>query len=268
MLAKEIAQSLENVKISADADLWSKKCFDALLGKKITKMNYLELFNFAYDNYFNKPGILDSNERGSMNGRKDHRKLGEFALEIYDSTNRERMLMDGWGYMLKKKGLVESIEIIDNGMANDGMMLFSKDRLSKKADFRVVVKGSKLKEFGDGETLIETKCCPSMMYMHYKASDLKSYVKQGAHVVVFVCNQKGRFLGNPNWDFDITDLRPHTWGWFSNESMKKCIDTEESGTHFGVNGQPINGKKMEIRLNGQGQQSPLITDYITLYNWN
>lgn len=264
-----LANTIKDIKSTADADTFSRRCFNALRTKEITRSDYYDLFD-KLDEKVREYGVLAENDRRSIVNRVDKtsgRKLGQFALGIYDNTLRERILIEAWRDRLKQCGQVEDIDIQDYGMSNDGMIHFSKADINPKADFKINTTGSKLKDVPNGEMLVEVKFCPSQKYLHFKKCDFDCYAEAGVNVLIFIGNdQMYGGNGNPKWDMEVADLRLEEWGLIAPDAVKDMLHKETFMPRSNARGQPMMGGKPCVRLN-RNQQFPRITQYVYLYNW-
>lgn len=265
-----LASTISSIKNTADAEQFSRRCFNALRTKEITRSDYFDLFDLVYPKVTEK-NVLEGHERSSIQNRVDRnrdsqRTLGQFALGIYDNTLRERILIEAWRDRLKQCGQVEDIDIQDHGMSNDGMIHFSKAEVNPKADFKIKTTGSKLKDVPNGEMLVEVKFCPSQKYLHFKESDFRCYAEAGASVLIFIGNDMYGGNGNPKWDMEVADLRLEEWGFIAHDAVQDMLKKEEFITRYNARGQVMMGGKPCVRLN-RNQQFPRITQYVYLYNW-
>lgn len=264
-----ISNTIQNIKNTADADQFSRRCFNALRTKEINRSDYYNLFN-QLDHKIRQYGILSENDRRSIINRVDKasgRKLGEFALGIYDNTLRERILIEAWKDRLIKSGNVEKIDISDYGMANDGMIYFSKQNINPKADFKITVSGSKIEKIPNKEMFIEVKFCPSQQYLHFKKGDFECYAKDNVNILIFIGNdQMFGGNGNPKWDMQVSDFKLEEWGLITNNSIHDILNKEVFTERHNARGQLMMGGKDCVRLN-RNNQSPRITDYVELYKW-
>lgn len=264
-----LAGTIKDIKSTADADQFSKRCFNALRTREIGRKDYYDLFDQLWPKV-KENGVLQYHELSSIRNRvdrKSERGLGGFALGIYDNTIRERILIEGWRDRLIAAGKVEGIEISDHGMANDGMIHFSKADINAKADFKIAVTGSKLADIPNGEMLVEVKFCPSQKYLHFKHGDFSAYAADGTNVLIFIGND--RMIGangNPNWDIDITDLNLEEWGLITTASVKDILMNESFKERRNARGDLMMGGKDCVRLN-RDNTFPRITKYVFLYNW-
>lgn len=105
----------------------------------------------------------------SLQYRLDHRTVEQFEKDIKECSNIERQIIDNYAHMFfKKHGYFPNIE--NNGVDNSGNLI--KRRVNSNADFLV-----------DGE-LIEVKFSKKdQKKFHFKTSQLRSYIKQGASIL-------------------------------------------------------------------------------------
>jgi hypothetical protein len=264
-----IAGTIQDIKTTADADQFSNQCFNALRTKEINRKEYHDLFALGWPK-LQEPSVLQFNELSSIRNRVDRkgdRGLAGFALGIYDNTIRERILIEAWRDRLVAAGKVSAIEIADHGMANDGMIHFSKTDINAKADFKIKVAGSKMTDIPDGDMLVEVKFCPSQKYLHFKQGDFSAYASDGTNVLIFIGNDRMVGAnGNPNWDIDITDLNLEEWGLITTASVKDVLLNEVFKERRNARGDLMMGGKDCVRLN-RDSTFPRITKYVFLYNW-
>ena len=109
-----------------------------------------------------------------LDRRCDSRTLGEFALQIFDNTEREAFLMREW---LKATGR-EDVQIVDHGVSNDGRLLIEPGPGQGRPDYELVS--------DKGRWKLEVKFCPTYRKLTFKVVDLRGYIRQNADMLLIM----------------------------------------------------------------------------------
>lgn len=105
--------------------------------------------------------------------RFDSRTREQFTEDIRVYTRREGKLFSLFVEELKFLGLDPRVS--DHGVDNSGDFV---EKPTRAADFRVT--------FGGQHYLCELKIAPSKKYATFKIEDLRSYIRQGAYILLFL----------------------------------------------------------------------------------
>jgi len=243
-----------------DKDKFSRWLFTAYNKGDITRREYHDLFTELEKNLHN---FCDSRELNNVLKRMDWRTLGEFALMIFDNTIREKILTDAWVEMCESSGLLGSAMLADNGMSNNGLIIFSLKFVNHDSDFIIKVEGSQLEEMPDGEHKLEVKYCPTDRFLTYKARDLESYVRQKS-LVLTVMGENKMFGANGNPDvedsFSVDDLKISGWSLMTPKAMSQMLHTLPVKRYEGYM-----GNKPSVRV--YRDDSPNYRDYFVVRKW-
>jgi len=150
--------------------------FDLLSIGRISREEYKIVFNLVesrHQTYVNR----------HMRGRVDYqntRSLGEYALQIYNSTLSQQKEMEDWVQTYASKHFVGSpFCLFNNGIDNSGKLIIDLSGYSyqefKRPDYKLMGQES--------EYLIEYKDCPTDKKATYKVDDLTAYIAQNAWVL-------------------------------------------------------------------------------------
>lgn len=134
-----------------------------------TREKYVEQINYLWCG-------IHPEDRKSLQRRKDRRTLGEFALQVYDSSMREKFLITEWLKILGR----EDVRIEDYGIANDGRIIMDPDGEQGKPDYRIIS--------DKGVFKFEVKFCPTAAKLTFKSGDLHSYIDHDATVLIIMAN--------------------------------------------------------------------------------
>lgn len=116
----------------------------------------------------------------SLDFRRDIRTVEVFAKNISDYTNRERIWAQALRLDFCERGWNCSVE--ENGVDNTGKLINKK--VTCDADKLFVFK-ERPETLRFTEELIEIKCwAENLSFMTFKVNNFKSYIEQGANVVV------------------------------------------------------------------------------------
>lgn len=133
----------------------------------------LEEYGDAFDKM--EPEIRTSRIKTNIFYRADRRTLGQWAIQIVETTIREKNLIteffDGSGAIIQ-----------DYGVANSGVILFGTKPNFGKPDFLVTI---------DGKTYpVEFKFNPSFKKATFKVVDLNNYA-QHKSLILMICENSG-----------------------------------------------------------------------------
>jgi hypothetical protein len=242
-----------------DPDKFSKWLFTAYKLNEISRREYHDLFSELEKNLHH---FLDDCELNNVLKRMDWRTLGEFALMVYDNTRRERLLVDAWVEMCKAKGLFSNAVLCDNGMANDGVVMFSLKFVNHEPDFVITLQDSSI-EIPDGVNKLEVKYCPSSRFLTYKAKDLESCIRKKSYVLTVMGENKMLGAnGNPDADdsFDVDALNISAWTIMTPEGMSYMLENLPVRRYEGYM-----GNKPAVRV--YRDESPNYKDFFEMRNW-
>ncbi len=219
---------------------------------KISRQEFCD----AYDALFS---LVDSKDRKNLENRLDTtknqkgRSLGKFALQIYDSTLREKRLIDSWVSMLLENEYFEEIYIQDNGVDNSGLVLLNVK--NSKPDYILYTKGGEL--LPDGSHTIEVKFAPGFNKLTYKVDNLESYLKYDSYVLTIINSGKMGGSGDPQHSGKI-DLDYSLMGWvlFTPETVRKILQSLPHQHYFELG----NKKAVQILQKDFDQ-------YFTVHDW-
>lgn len=254
----EVLQLVNHKKF--DKDKFSGWLFTAHATGEITRLEYHDLFNKMEKNLHHS---CTDRELQNVMKRMDWRTLGEFALTIYDNTKREKLLAETWVDMCQAQGLFESAVLQDNGMANNGRIMFALKSINHEPDFKITIIDSDF-EIPTGLNKLEVKYCPSDKFLTYKEADLKSYISKNSYVLTVMGENKMLGAnGNPNADdkFVVDDLNISTWIIMTPDMMRDMLNEIPVRSFQGYM-----GNKPSIRLYRDDQ--PKFSEYFTVRNWN
>jgi len=242
-----------------DKDRFSSWLFIAYKANHISRREYHDLFNELEKNLHH---FCNDRELNNVVKRMDWRTLGEFALMIYDNTRREKILAEAWVEMCKKQNLLTAAVLRDNGMANNGQLVFGLSGVNHEPDYKIGLEGSNF-EIPSGTHKLEIKYSPSSIFLTYKAKDLESYIQRNAYVLTIM--GENRMLGangKPEAEdtFDITDLGLSWWAVMTPTIMKKMLHDLPVKRFQGYM-----GNKPSVRL--YRDASPNFKDYFEMRNW-
>lgn len=160
--------------------------FNLLENNKITRQEYVDRLNkLAPD--------VPSQYKRSVDRRRDSRTLGEFALQVYDNTKREKFLIEQWCGQWPDK----EYGIIDHGIANNGCLILDTSKCKSVSDYKLYVwKGG---NHGYESSLLEIKFCPCQWKLTYKQADFAAYLREESLILTIMGDT--RMLG-PNGDPD------------------------------------------------------------------
>ena len=193
----------------------------------------------------------------------DWRTLGEFALTIYDNTKREKILTDSWLEMCQQSGLLGEVTLKDNGMSNNGLIIFALKWVTHEPDFEATVKDSSIPELPNGIHKLEIKYCPTNRFLTYKAKDLESYCRQKAYVLTVMGeNRMVGANGNPDIEdeFDVKNLNISDWTILTPKIMSKMLEVLPIKSYEGYM-----GNKPSIRV--YRDESPNFSDFFEVRKW-
>lgn len=159
--------------------------------------------------------------------RRDRRSLGHFALMLYDSTVRERFLLESCWPQIGRDGDSYS----DLGINNDGRLVLKTPGRRPNLDFLV-----------ENETLggypLEVKFCPTQRFLTYKLFDLQNYLRTPDARVLTVASPDR--MSGPNGDPDVDTafvLPRHSYFLLmDHDSLSRLIEIGEHGNHDGHGG--------------------------------
>lgn len=183
---------------------------------KIDRVTYSESMCGIYEE-------LTPSEKNKLRWRMDQRNLGKFALFLYDSTIRERFLVESWTNCFSDS---HNIVLTNNGIDNSGRVVIDTKGANSKADYIVNIKGVEKK--------LEVKFGPTFKYLTYKISDLNNYIGQNNVVVLTIVGESmiGN-NGNPFKSLDLTIPKGLKWMLMDTEKCKEVLEKGEKGRHFG-----------------------------------
>lgn len=163
--------------------------------------------------------ILSGIPQPLLDRRRDTRSPGEFALAIYDTTVRERHLINLWA---------GDRPVADHGLANDGRLILNTRGKNGRPDFTV-----------DG-LHVEVKFDPTRSFVTYKVADLENYVRRGDVVVLTFIGDATMIGGNGDPDHDGSIELSDDLLWFSMDAnqCQKLLEEGERGHHKGFGGKP------------------------------
>lgn len=141
--------------------------------------------------------------------RRDGRSLGEFALEIYDATLRERHLMGEFADIIR----AFQFRVLDQGIDNDGRLVIASGG-TREADYRLQFPGGR-------RATLEIKRAPTSKFATYRVVDLQNYIEQGDTLVLTVFGKAER-----------------SWSLMTAAMMGKALRLGEHGHHPGFGGKP------------------------------
>jgi hypothetical protein len=151
------------------------------------------------------------------------RTLGEFALLIYDSTIRERFLIESWLELLKENGNYKVLGITDAGGDNTGKVYLSPPA-SRGADYIINCVGDGY--LTSGIHNIEIKFAPSDAKLTYKVADLKNYLERGESVLTIIGNN----MIGPNGKTHLNtlerkeiNLQTFQWTYFTPQIIQELL---------------------------------------------
>lgn len=195
-----------------DVDARSRELYDLLESSNISRRAYRDAFDDLYC-------VVPAQFRRVLDRRKDRRSLGEFALEIYDTTLREKKLINEWNERNEYGLKIEKF-----GSDDSGVVIFDPRNISSKADYVVAI--------GDQRYKLEIKFCPTLAKLTYKVKDLNSYVAEAAYVLTFMYDRK--MLG-PN---DTIDTGRMQWFLMEPGLMQRLLDTLPTKLYWEMGGKP------------------------------
>ena len=141
----------------------------------------------------------------SIKSRKDNRSILQFSKDIKLHTLKELYLMKLWAGEMGKQGY--SIRYEDYGCGNNGELL---TKSNNNPDYKIWINGK--------EKLLEIKNSPSCDRWTFKLVDLKSYIKQGASILIVWGT--GRIEMNPS-SYNKENTR---YGIISTKKIKKMLE--------------------------------------------
>jgi hypothetical protein len=193
-----------------DVDATSRELHACLASGLISRDAYREAFDALYDE-------VPQRFRRAIDGRRDRRSLGEFALDIYDTTRRERELIADWN---ERNHLLFRVECL--GSDDAGIVVFDPRNLSSNADYRVSCGGSSYK--------LEVKFCPTLAKLTYKVKDLRAYIMADAYVLTVMYDR--RALG------EVVDPARLRWTLMTPAIMKRLLDEIPVRNHWEMGRKP------------------------------
>jgi hypothetical protein len=191
-------------------DAASRELHSHLASGVISRDEYKEAFDSLYDQ-------VPQRFLRAIDGRKDRRSLGEFALELYDATLREKTLISQWN---ERNNLKLTIECL--GSDDAGVVIFDPKNLSSQADYRVTCGGSSYK--------LEIKFCPTLAKLTYKVKDLRAYILAEAYVLTIMYDR--RSLG------ETIDPSRLNWTLMTPAIMKRLLDEVPVRNHWEMGRKP------------------------------
>jgi len=244
-----------------DKDKFSRWLFTAYIQNHISRREYHDLFNELEKNLHH---FCDTRELSNIMKRMDWRTLGEFALTIYDNTKREKILAESWVDICTKKHLFEQATLEDNGMSNNGIVMFGLRGVNHEPDFKITVIDSNLPDLPTGVNKLEVKYCPSSAFLTYKEADLKSYISKDSYVLTVMGENKMLGAnGNPDSedDFTVDKLNIVWWSMMSPATMRQMLTDLPVRCYYGYM-----GNKPCVRL--YKNEHPRFDDFFTLQAWH
>lgn len=186
----------------------------------LTRVGYVKQINALWN-------AIDPKHRPSLQRRKDKRSLGEFALQVYDCTIREKFLLTEW---LKSLGR-EGVKVEDYGVANDGRLILDENSDRGRPDYRLTsVKGT---------WKLEVKFCPVQYKLTFKVCDLKSYARADALVLLIM--GETRMIGpngDPNSSKPLAVPEGLRWCLFGRKTIRRMLKELPVKLHKEVGGKP------------------------------
>ena len=235
----------------SDAQKIVDDLFAEFVSGELTRHEYVRKMDQVY------LAIMDERERGAVAFRKDKRSLGEFALFLYDNTVREKFLMDSWCDLMVARDDFSDLQYKNRGLENSGRLIIDADEARKTAfaDFWVWAQDGTL--LPDGWTKLEMKFDPSLTKATFKVGQLKSYIKQGAYMLVIMCNGQLGPNGNPN-QAETYSIDSYSTRWFlaSPATMERMLTKRFSQRS------EMGGKSSVQFLNDE------ILDYFDVMDWS
>jgi hypothetical protein len=230
----------------------SKYIYTCLTTGKITRQEFCE----AYDSLFS---LVDSKDKKNLENRLDKTKnqqgrtLGKFALQIYDATFREKLLINSWVTMLLEDGHFEEVYIQDNGVDNSGVVLLNVN--NSKPDYILYTKGGTV--IPDGSHKVELKFAPGFNKLTYKVDNLESYQRYDSYVLTIINVGKMGGSGEPTHDGSI-NLNYSLMGWtlFTPEIIRRLLDELPHQHYFEL------GNKKAVQILQKDFEK-----YFTVYDW-
>ncbi len=112
----------------------SDRIFNDMEAGKISRVEFYSKYN---ELYLEIPDDLRKSLKRRMDFKKNNRGrcLGQFALDIYDSTKREKLLVLAWGEMVLETRQLKSLVIRNSGADNTGRLLI--DSNNGKPDYEI-----------------------------------------------------------------------------------------------------------------------------------
>lgn len=200
----------------------SESLYQRLVSGEISRGEFFDGYNNLYKE------IEGADKRG-LDRRLDNRTLGAFALMIYDSTRREKILIDLWRDMTLKIGLFSKFEIKNHGVDNSGKVFIKNTKAARgNADYIINVDGDSIPP---GEYPLEVKFSPTLKKMTFKVADLSNYIKSNVLMLTILGDTK--MLG-PNGNpllspltVDNVDATMLQWCLATGADMSKMLNTLE-----------------------------------------
>jgi hypothetical protein len=194
--------------------------FSMLEKNKISRRKYVDEINLLYCE-------IPAPRLSSINRRRDRRSLGEFALQVYDNTKREKFLVAEWCNQWPDRLYV----IEDHGISNDGRLIIDTSANKTVSDY-VLKNGAEV-------VRLELKFCPCQWKLTYKKADLLAYLKENASVLTIMGNT-GMIgpNGDPDSDKPLTLPDGMKWILMESEDIMLIMDEVPVRPHREVGGKP------------------------------
>lgn len=116
----------------------------------------------------------------SLKYRIDTRTLEQFATDIKFRTEKEKCLM--YLYVQEMKNFGYDIKVINNGVDNSGELC---KKVTARPDYKIFMRSTDNEFNGCLVYLVEIKNSPVSSKWTFKVSNLRTYVKCNAHILIF-----------------------------------------------------------------------------------
>lgn len=173
----------------------SDEIFRNLEAGKISRREFYNRYNELY-------ATIPEEKRKGLKRRMDCQRgkkgrcLGQFALDIYDTTKREKVLVQAWGQMVLECRLFLSLTIRNTGVENSGRLLI--DSNNGKPDYEIEYQthhSPLVRHRG-----LEVKFTGQLKKLTYKTEDLNSYIRDDALMLTIISDGMVGPNGNPDRD--------------------------------------------------------------------
>ncbi len=201
---------------------------------KITRRQFYNEYNELY-------GFIPEKQRSNLKRRMDFsrgqkgRCLGQFALDIYDTTKRETMLVKAWLQLVMDTGRLKDVSLTSSGVDNSGRLLI--DSRDGKPDYTITYTG--IATHRSRTRGLEIKFTGQLKKLTYKVRDFESYIKSDALVLTIVSDGMVGPNGDPDSNVPLAlDTSKLRWFTLHAAQMKKMLETIPIRDYRELGGKP------------------------------